>query len=75
MTKVPNPLRAWRGQRSLAEVAGAIGVSDATLCRIENGKQFVTGPLLVRLMRATGLSADEVTQPWRDAHANKEAAA
>lgn len=75
MMRVPNPLRTWRGQRSLAEVAGELGVSNATLSRIENGKQFVTGPLLVRLMQATGLSADEVTQPWRDAHANKEAAA
>ena len=51
-----HPLRQFRKAvpMSLGDLAGKLGVSAATISRIENGKQGVSLALAVRIERLTG---------------------
>ena len=51
-----NPLRAWRKRRSLTleDFAAQIGVSSASLSRIERGAQWPARPVAERIAAETG---------------------
>ena len=55
-----HPLKQFRSTRelTLADLAAVAGVSEATLSRIENGKQTPRAALMSKLKAITGLSAD-----------------
>jgi len=55
-----HPLKQFRNTRdlTLADLAAVAGVSEATLSRIENGKQTPRAVLMTKLKVITGLSAD-----------------
>ena len=60
MRKFSERLKELRTERKLSILALAkeIGVSDATICRWENGINDVTGDSLIVLAKFFGVSAD-----------------
>ena len=59
---LPARLRTFRerGNRTLAEVAAATGISTSTLSRLESGSRRATLALLLPLSRAYGVPLDEL---------------
>lgn len=57
-----HPLRSYREERKegLAAFSARVGISKATLSRLENRKQNPRREMVAKLIEATGLSADEV---------------
>lgn len=49
-----------RTKTTQAELARRLGVSQPTICEIENGNQMPTIRLLKRISKVTGLSADKL---------------
>lgn len=50
-------VREARGERSQAEVASALGISQASLSRVEAGEQHLSAVALARLSMLTGRDA------------------
>lgn len=69
-----SPLRRWRGEKTLSEAAEALGVSVATLSRIERGRQWVSPETGERIRLVTGLTLDQLAAARR-ADRKPEAAA
>jgi hypothetical protein len=59
-TKPASPLRAWRGDRSLEEVARLLDTTTVTVWRWETGASWPERSNLERVMRVTGLTADQL---------------
>jgi transcriptional regulator with XRE-family HTH domain len=55
-------LKSYRERRKIsqAELARLCAVSQPTICDIENGRQMPSVPLLKRITKVTGLSADKL---------------
>jgi transcriptional regulator with XRE-family HTH domain len=65
-----SPLRTWRGERSLEEVAALLEITPATLSRIERGETWVGREIARRLRELTGLSLDDLLiDPTKDNNA------
>lgn len=56
----PSALRAWRGDRTLDEVAALLQTTPATISRLERGEQWVSRELAIRIRDVTGLPLDEL---------------
>lgn len=62
MDKQATPLQAYRAARgfTVKEFAVFAGISTASVSRIERGEQWPSKVTLSKLMKATGLSAEEL---------------
>ena len=56
----PSALRAWRGDRTLDEVAALLQTTPATISRLERGEQWVSRELALRIRDVTGIQVDDL---------------
>lgn len=60
MDKIGQKLRELRGERSVSEVANAVGIAQSTLSMYENGDRIPRDSIKIKLARYFDVSIEEL---------------